>query len=41
MNTIKSIINWIRPRWFRLAIGVILLITAVQEKDNLIGFFGA
>ena len=41
MNTIKSILVWIKPRWLRLAIGVILLIIAVQEKDNLIGFFGA
>jgi hypothetical protein len=41
MNTLKSTIDWIKPRWLRLAIGILLLIIAIQEKDNLIGFFGA
>jgi hypothetical protein len=41
MNRVKSIIDWIKPRWLRLAIGALLLMVAFQEKDNLIGFFGA
>jgi len=40
MNSMKSIIDWIKPRWLRLAIGAFLLIIAIQEKDNLIGFLG-
>jgi len=40
MNRMKSIIDWIKPRWLRLAIGAFLLIVAIQEKDNLIGFLG-
>ena len=41
MKTIKSIFNWIKPRWLRLAIGVLLLSIAFDLEDNMIGFFGA
>lgn len=40
MNTIKSFIGWIKPRWLRLAIGVLFMSYAFSKNDSLLGFFG-
>lgn len=41
MNTLKSIIGWIKPRWLRLAIGAVFLIFAIKDQDSISGFIGA
>lgn len=40
MNTIKSILGWIKPRWLRLAIGAVFLTLGIIDNDNLQGFIG-